>query len=74
MRVTPKVMKNILLLVQNVCRVEGGVHAFESIQQVSLNINHQMAVYVQEPLVSGKELTHILCHDFVVLLWCIEST
>jgi hypothetical protein len=65
MRVTPEVMKNILLLAQNVCRVEGGVYAFESRQLVHVNINHQMGVYVQQPLVHGKQLTHIVYHDFM---------
>jgi len=37
-RVTPEVMKNILLLAQNVCRVEGGVYAFESIQHVKVKV------------------------------------
>jgi len=68
--VTPEVMKNILLLEQIVCRVEGEVYASESTAHVPVNINHQMGVYVKEPL----QLTHILYYEFIVLLWCIEST
>ena len=67
-------MKNILLFAQNVCRVEGEVYTFESIQHVPVNINHQMGVYVQESLVCAKQLTYILYYEFIVLLWCTEST
>ena len=72
-RVIPEVTKNILLLAQHVCRVEGEVYAFESIEHVPVNINHRMGVHVQEPLVRGKQPTHILYHEFIVLLWHTDS-
>jgi hypothetical protein len=35
---------------------------------------HQMAVYVQEPLVGRKQTTRVLNNGFIVLVWRIERT